>query len=353
MSLKDALTKPIVELRSTRKTSVGVTLRSGATTLADVLAPDGVERRWHDKILVGDSYLTTLELRGLPPTLALAWLTDPNLGLDVPGVTVHQRIMPVPDALARQVLSRSEDAALSTLAGDSAAGTNFDVDAQQGMEAAAMLRCDLASGADRMFQYTISVTIAAPTPEELHKRVDAVRLAAAQQGIQLGLAHTQQWEGYVQSLPLGREELGLLLDTSGQAVAMGLLTATPGLKRRGGRPLIWGEHPRTGTPIFWDRWRATNPHGLVIAESGSGKTYTVSGLLTQESALGEDAILILDPKFQEYRGLVNRLGGAYVSLSSKAGYHINPLELPPPHTRACSESCCTRRRLAWATDRRG
>src|SRR5205085_2932511 len=304
-------------------------VRSGATTLPDLLAPDGVERRWNHMIQVGDSFMTTLELRGFPPTLDLAWLTDPALKLDTPGITVHQRLVPIPDALARRILAKSEDAALGTLAGDMQAGTNLDMEAQQGMDAAAALRRDLAAGTDRLFQYAITITIAAPTPEELAARVDAVRLAAAQQGIQLAIARFQQWEGWIESLPLGREELGLLHDMSGQAVAMGLPTAAPGLRRRpGGLPIVWGEYPSSGHPIFWDRWSATNPHDLVIAESGSGKTYAVSGLLAQELALGEDAVLILDPKFQEYRQLVTALGGAYISLSGKAGYHINPLELP-------------------------
>lgn len=331
MSLRSALNKPIIEPRAHgRPTPAGGTrLRSGATTLIDILSPDGVERRWNHMIQVGDSYVTTLELRGFPPTLDLAWLSDPSLGLDAPGITVHQRIVPVPDALARRILARSEDAALGTLASDLQAGANLDVDAQQGMEAAAALRRDLAANTDRMFQYAITITIAAPTPDELATRVDAVRLAAAQQGCILSVARFQQWEGYIGSLLLGREELGLLHDTSGQAIAMGLPTATPGLgKRTGGLPIVWGEHPRSGAPVIWDRWTATNPHALVIAESGSGKTYTVSGLLAQELALGEDAVLILDPKFQEYRQLVTALGGAYISLSSRAGYHINPLELP-------------------------
>src|SRR6266508_5976088 len=329
MSLRDALQKPIIErLRRTQRTA-GTTFRSGATTLIDLLAPDGVDRRWNHMVQVGDSYLTTLELRGFPPLLDLAWLTDPALGLDAPGITVHQRIVPVPDALARRLLARSEDAALGTLAGDIQAGTNLDTDAQQGMAAAAELRRDLAAGADRMYQYAITITIVAATPEELAAQVDTVRLAAAQQGLQLAVARFQQWEGYIEALPLGREMLGLLHDTSGQAVVMGLPTAAPGLRRHpGGLPIVWGEHPRTGTPILWDRWTATNPHALVIAESGSGKTYAVSGLLTQELALGEDAVLILDPKFQEYRQLVTALGGAYISRSGRAGYHINPLELP-------------------------
>jgi hypothetical protein len=328
MTLRTALEKPVIERRPSLTARSGSRVRLGATTLIDLVAPDGVGRRWNHMVQVGDSYMTTLELRGFPPTLDLAWLSDPNLGLDAPGITVHQRIVPVHDTLARRILARSEDAALGTIAGDMAAGTNLDVDAQQGMEAAAILRRDLAAGTDRMFQYAVSITIAAPTPEELAVRVDAVRLAASQVGMQLAVARFQQWEGYTEALPFGREALGLLHDTSGQAVAMGMPTATPGLRRHGGLPIVWGEHPRTGAPILWDRWQATNPHALIIAESGSGKTYVTSGLLAQELALGQDALLILDPKFQEYRQLVTSLDGAYISLSSKAGYHINPLELP-------------------------
>jgi len=210
MSLRNALNKPIIEprKRSSLATTGGTRVQNGATTLIDLLAPDGVERRWNHMVQIGDSYVTTLEVRGFPPTLDLAWLTDPSLGLDAPGITVHQRIVPIPDALARRVLAKSEDAALGTLAGDMQAGTNLDVDAQQGMEAAAALRRDLAAGADRMFQYAITITIAAPTPDELTARVDGVRLAAAQQGILLAIVRFQQWEGWIESLPLCREELG-------------------------------------------------------------------------------------------------------------------------------------------------
>ncbi len=325
MNLKDALSKPVFE--PVRNTG-GFQIASGATTLADLLAPDGLDRSWTHMIQSGDSYITTLEVRSFPPALPLAWLNDPALGLNLPGITIHQRIVPVPDGLARRILAGSEDAALGTLAGDMESGANLDVDAQHGMESAATLRRDVAAGSDRLFQYSVVITVAAPSPELLAKQVETLRLAAVQQGLALGIARFQQWEGYVDSLPSGGEPFGLLHDTSGRAVTMGLPVAAPGLRRRGGLPVVWGEHPRTGQPIIWDRWTATNPHALIIAESGSGKTYAMSGLMAQEIALGEDALLILDPKFQEYRRLVGALDGAYISLSSRAGYHINPLELP-------------------------
>jgi stage V sporulation protein SpoVS len=328
MSLREALSKPIIEPARYRR-SPHAALISGATTLTTLLAPDGIDRRWSHMVQIGDSFITTLEVRAFPPTLSLAWLDDPALGLDAPGTTVHQRLVPIPDALARRVLARSEDAALGTLAGDAQAGTHFDMEAQQGIEATAALRHDLTAGTDRLFQVAVTITIAAATPEELAARVDRVRLAAAQQGILLGVVQFQQWEGYLGALPLAYDQPGLLHDTSGRAAAMGLPTAAPGLTCRGGLPIVWGEHPRSGAPIVYDRWQATNPHMLIVAESGSGKTYTMGGLLAQELALGEDALLILDPKRQEYRSLTTALGGAYISLSGRAGYHINPLELPP------------------------
>src|SRR6266545_4104346 len=99
MTLRNALDKPIIEQRRRSGTrAAGARVPLGATALADLLAPDGVDRRRNHLVLVGDSCITTLELRGFPHTLDLAWLSDPALGLDAPGVTIHQRIVPVPDA---------------------------------------------------------------------------------------------------------------------------------------------------------------------------------------------------------------------------------------------------------------
>lgn len=327
MTLREALMKPILERTDTANRS-SARMRLGATNLSDILAPDGVDRRPTGHIQVGDSFMSTLEVRSFPPALPLSWLSDSGMELDSFGVTVHQRIVPIADALARRILTKSEDSAMTTMSGDAQHGTAVDMEAQQGMEAASALRRDLAAGHDRMYQYAITITVSAATLEDLQTKIEQVRTACSQQGIMLEVARFQQWEGFVESLPFGKEELGLLHDSSGRAVSMGMPTAPPGLRRRGGLPIIWGEHPRTGNPIIWDRWTATNPHCLVIAESGSGKSYCISGLITQEWALGEDAILILDPKYQEYRRLVTSLGGAYISLSGRADYHINPLELP-------------------------
>ena len=327
-SLRAALDKPVLERVGTRKLPLNNSMLSGATSTADVFAPDGVDRSGTGIMQAGDSFLVSLEVRTFPPGLALGWLHDARLELDAPGITVHQSIEPVADITARRVLSRSENAALGTLHGDAQTGSSADVDAEQGREAAAALRRELAAGTDRLINVAVTVTVCAATAQEAWQQAEYVRQTAAGQGVDLRIMRFLQWEGYLGTLPLALHSRAVRHDFSGRAAAMGLPLSSSTLSGTRGRPLLWGEHPRTGMPVLWDRRGATNPHALVVAESGSGKTYAMSGYIAQEAAIGDDAVLILDPKQREYMGLVTQLGGVYLSLSAASAFHINPLELP-------------------------
>ena len=339
-SLRSALQKPIIEhAQRTPAMLHGHQVANGATALADLLAPDGIDqgRGYQPYVRVGDSCITTLAVTAYPPTLPLAWVGSAAEILQEPGIIVHQRIDPVPNIVASKMLAKSENAALGTLSGDMQIGQGLDADAQLGMHATAQLRVELAAGHDRLVQYATSISVAAPSPDEVAQRVEALKAGLSQGGYALHVPRLRQRDGYRSMLPVGRDDLGLTRDMSGRAAAQGLPTATPGLSHRGGLPIWWGKHPMTDTAIFCDTWQLTNPHAVVIAESGSGKSYLWGGLIAQQVALGQDAVLILDPKLQEYRGLVTALGGVYISLSQKAGYHINPLEPPrltPERARA-------------------
>jgi hypothetical protein len=45
------------------------------------------------------------------------------------------------------------------------------------------------------------------------------------------------------------------------------------LPRRAFGDAVGDQSCGASTPILWNRWKVTNPHALIIAESGSGKTY--------------------------------------------------------------------------------
>lgn len=324
-SLRAALGEPVLQHRGASAPS---TVVIGPQSLQQVLAPDSVELISADLVRAGDSYLMTLEARAFPPTLPAGWLAAPALQLDAPGLTVTQRIEPVPDALARRMLERSETSAQTTVAEDARVGAAADELAEQGGDAAAQLRRAIAAKADRLVQYVLAITVADTSPEAVRERAAQLREAAAGYGVVLGVPHLLQGQGYRSQLPGGSVPDLLRHDLSGWAVATGLPVQSGGIQSGGGRPVLWGQHPQTRQPILWDRWQATNPHMVVIGESGAGKTYLLSGLLAQEWALGDEALLVLDPKLQEYRRLVTNLNGAYITLSGRAQYRINPLDLP-------------------------
>ncbi len=327
-TLRDELRQPIIA-RQRDSGPTGNRRERGSATIARVLAPGAIGRKHATVIEVGDSVQTTLEVQSFAPMLDLTWLNDADLGVHLPGVSMQQHISRIAAAEARRILVASEKAGMSTIANDAQRSGVADDASTLGIAAVAALRSAIAADTDALMQYRVTITISSATREQLAERVDAIRRGASLRGCILTPTQYRMYEAYAESLPLGHQLLTRWHDAAASAVAMGLPTATPGLSRKpGALPVIYGEHPATGAPILYDRKRAVNPHGLVVGEPGNGKTYVVSGLLAQDLALGQDAILLLDPKQQEYLGFVRNLDGAYISLTRMAGYHINPLELP-------------------------
>ena len=69
----------------------------------------------------------------------------------------------------------------------------------------------------------------------------------------------------------------------------------------------------------------TNPHCLVLGNSGEGKSYLVKLLVTNLRELGK-SIVIIDPD-GEFQDLVNNLGGTYLDFGSDTSIVINPLQV--------------------------
>jgi hypothetical protein len=121
--------------------------------------------------------------------------------------------------------------------------------------------------------------------------------------------------------PLGGDDLRYLLENGTPTLAR-LLPSSPATTQAvGGVPILYGVRAEeasggTGAPIVVDCFALTVPHEVVIAASGSGKTYQMGWPLLQRFAYGHCAICVIDPKNQEYRALIERtLGGQYLVLA--------------------------------------
>jgi type IV secretory pathway VirB4 component len=65
---------------------------------------------------------------------------------------------------------------------------------------------------------------------------------------------------------------------------------------------------------------------VVFAKSGSGKSFAVKLEILRMLMMGID-VIVIDPE-NEYKPLVDTVGGSYLDVSLNSNYRINPFDLP-------------------------
>lgn len=88
---------------------------------------------------------------------------------------------------------------------------------------------------------------------------------------------------------------------------------------------IWLGMNKNGIPIIRDIFNLSNPNGVVLAQSGGGKSYFCK-LLVARYLMNGTKVMVIDPQ-GEYRALVNRFKGQRIDLSRDSNSMINPLDL--------------------------
>ena len=88
---------------------------------------------------------------------------------------------------------------------------------------------------------------------------------------------------------------------------------------------VWLGQNKNNIPIIKDIFNLSNPNGLCLASSGSGKSY-MAKLLISRYLLNGVKVMVIDPQ-SEYKGLVERFKGQLIDLSRTSETIINPLDL--------------------------
>jgi len=89
--------------------------------------------------------------------------------------------------------------------------------------------------------------------------------------------------------------------------------------------IMYGINEHNGSLIVFDRFSLENANMVVLAKSGSGKSYAIKLEAIRSLMFGTE-VIILDPE-AEYYNLTQAVGGEYISFSSNSGVKINPFDL--------------------------
>ena len=293
--------------------------RSLPSPPAGFLGPDAMEV-FPRRVRAGETWCETFAVLGYPREVAPGWLA-PLLAYPGP-VDVALHVEPVRNDEAARHLRRKLARFESTRRIEAKQERLADPELETAAQDAAELAGQLARGEGRLFRVGLYVTVRAPSEEALEREVHRVRAVCASLLLDARPVTFRASQGWVTTLPLGIDALGLRRTFDTRALAASFPFASAELESAGG--IFVGRNVTTGGLVFVDRFALENHNQVVLARSGAGKSYLAKVQILRSLYEGVQ-VLVIDPE-DEYRRLAEAVGGVVVKLGA-AGERVNPLDL--------------------------
>jgi hypothetical protein len=195
------------------------------------------------------------------------------------------------------------------------------------------LRNVLARGDARLFSAGIRISVRANTLKKMQSDLRRVAQRFTEMGFPVATALRNQRRAFFSALPLGLDLLGqekfmsdrtLHPNMTGENLACLMPNCIVDASQDGG--IILGVNKSDGSLVTFNRWLQMNPHTVIIATSGSGKTIGQLIEMLRE--------MLKDPALQAFyidpQGVLDNFarltGGTVLDLGPKGRAIINPLD---------------------------
>lgn len=295
--------------------------RRARTSASGLSGPHAMEV-YARHLQVGDGVCRSFAVTGYPREVGAGWLQPL---LEYPGrldIALHVDPLPTPvatDRLRRQ-LARLE----STRRADAAKGRLVDPEIEVAAEDAHALAARLARGQGKLFRLGLYLTVHAPTLTELDAECARVRGLLGSLLLDPVPATFRALQGWVSTLPVGLDQLGMRRTVDTAALAAAFPFTTSGLSSTHG--VLYGTTLGGSGVVCWDRFAQDNHNSVILARSGAGKSYLAKLEALRSLFAGID-VTVIDPE-DEYARLATAVGGAYLHLGA-TGVRLNPFDLHP------------------------
>ena len=291
------------------------------TRPATALGPEALEV--HPRALrLGEEWCRTCTVTGYPREVGLGWLEPLSTHPGRLDVALH--IEPVPAPVAAERLRRQLARLESGRRADAAKGRLVDPDVEVAAADARALAQGLARGEQKLFSVSLTLTVHAQSEQALEVECNRVRALCSSLLLDAQAATWRSLQGWVTTLPLGVDDLGVRrsFDTAALSAAypfaLSEFTTTTGV--------LYGTAAKGAGLVCWDRFACDNYNSVILARSGAGKSY-LAKLEALRSLYQGVEVAVVDPE-DEYRRLAEAVGGAYVHLGAP-GVRVNPFDLGP------------------------
>ncbi len=188
------------------------------------------------------------------------------------------------------------------------------------------LRDKLQTGRERMFRFGLYLTVYGDKENEIREIETKLRSILEARLVYIKPVLYQQKEGFNSCAPYGLDQLLIhnLMNTEPLSSVFPFVS----FDLSSNEGILYGINQHNNSLVLFDRFSLENANFVLFAKSGSGKSYAVKLEILRSLMFGCDSIVI-DPE-NEYKSLVDAMGGLFVNISLASPNHINPFDLPAP-----------------------
>ncbi|MDD5377008.1 MAG: DUF87 domain-containing protein [Candidatus Gracilibacteria bacterium] len=295
--------------------------REALAFVKDAIAPSMMKID-ASKLQIGDTYIRTFFTYAYPDFLEGNWL-GPLINWDVK-FDMSMFIYPIESAYIMKYLRKrlTELNSERSLNADRGLINDPALDAQ--VQDVEELRASLTRGQERYFHFSIYISIYSESEEQIKKLSNTLDTLLSGRNILTKQAFLRSEQGFVATGPFARDEVGVYRNISTKGLSTTFPFTSNSLSQDDG--ILYGINTHNNSLIIFDRFRTENANMVVFAKSGGGKSFAVKLEILRSLMLGTD-VIVLDPE-NEYKTLVDTVGGTYVNINLNSNERINPFDLP-------------------------
>ncbi|MFC1697113.1 VirB4-like conjugal transfer ATPase, CD1110 family [Nanoarchaeota archaeon] len=182
---------------------------------------------------------------------------------------------------------------------------------------------ELQKGKDKLFNISLYVNCKSEDKDKLDLLTRKIESELNSVMMIPKRANFKMAQGYKSMLPLAQNKLNISRNITTYALSAFFPFTSPFLQLDDTG--VWLGLNKNNIPIIKDIFKLSNPNGVILAASGSGKSF-FSKLLIARYLLNGTKVIVVDPQ-GEYKHLVKAFGGQRVYLSRTSKTMINPLDL--------------------------
>lgn len=295
--------------------------REALAFVKDAIAPAMIKID-ANKLQIGDTYIRTFFTYAYPDFLEGNWLW-PLINWDVK-FDMSMFIYPIDSSYIMKYLKKRLTELHSERAINADKGLINDPALEAQVQDVEELRASLTRGQERYFHFSIYITIYSETEEQIKKLSNTLDTLLSGRNILTKQAFLRSEQGFVATGPFARDEVGVYRNISTKGLSTTFPFTSNSLSQDDG--ILYGVNTHNNSLIIFDRFRTENANMVVFAKSGWGKSFAVKLEILRSLMLGID-VIVLDPE-NEYKTLVDTVGGTYININLNSNERINPFDLP-------------------------